>query len=226
MSDKKGKLIVIEGLDGSGKGTQTKLLEEYLLKSGENVKKVSFPDYDSPAAAPVKMYLAGEFGKSPSDVNPYAASCFYAVDRFASFNKHWKKCYEGGTLILADRYATSNMIFQLAKLPANEWDSFLFWLEDFEYNKLNLPKPDLVIYLDMPTEVSQKLMTKRYLGDESKKDIHESNVVFLEESAKSAHYAAGKLGWFVLSCAENGEPYSIESIHEQIKSKIKETFEG
>lgn len=223
MSDNKGKLIVIEGLDGSGKGTQTKLLTEYLNKNGERVRQISFPDYDSPAATPVKMYLSGEFGKSPADVNPYAASCFYAVDRFASFNKNWKCDYENGTLILADRYATSNMIFQLAKLPQDEWDNFLFWLEDFEYNKLNLPKPDLVIYLDMPTDVSQKLMSKRYLGDESKKDIHESNVAFLDESARSARYAAEKLGWQVIKCAENGEPYSIESIHEQIKLKIKET---
>ena len=170
------KLIIIEGLDGSGKSTQIKLLEEY-LKSNEIIyKKIKLPDYDSPSSTLVKMYLGGEFGSSADDVNAYAAGAFYAVDRYASFNLGWKKDYESGTLIIADRYATSNSIYQMEKIEESKWDEYLEWSEDFEYNKLSIPRPNCVIYLDMPVEISQKLMTSRYDGDENKKDVHEVNV--------------------------------------------------
>lgn len=166
-------LIVIEGLDGSGKGTQSRLLAEYLERNNIENIKISFPDYDSDSSALVKMYLAGDFGTDANAVNAYAASSFYAVDRFASYNMKWKKQYENGTLILADRYTTSNITYQLSKLEHSEWDAFSQWLYDFEFNKLGLPVPDAVIYLDMDPMVSQKLLTSRYSGDDSKKDIHE-----------------------------------------------------
>ena len=162
-------LIVLEGLDGSGKGTQTALLAEALVKQGRSLRQITFPDYDSPSSALVRMYLNGEFGTDPEDVNPYAASAFYAVDRFASFRKDWKKDYDQGSVILCDRYATSNMVYQMGKSPRKEWDRYLEWVEDFEYGKLGLPRPDLVLYLDMPVEVSQKLLLQRYHGDSGKK---------------------------------------------------------
>lgn len=217
-----GKLIVVEGLDGSGKATQTQKLYEYLIGLNQQVLKITFPDYDSPASSLVKMYLNGELGDKPSDVNAYAASSFYAVDRVASYLKSWKKDYESGKTILCDRYATSNIIYQMSKMPQNQWDSFMDWQYDFEYDKLGLPAPNRVIYLDVEPEVSQKLMLKRYNGDESKKDLHEKNVDFLLSCRKSALYAADKLNWKVISCCENGEMKTIENIFQEILSSLKE----
>ncbi|MCR5208501.1 MAG: thymidylate kinase [Eubacterium sp.] len=215
------KLIIIEGLDGSGKSTQTALLEKYLESRGVDYKKIKLPDYESPSSTLVNMYLGGEFGKNADDVNPYAAGAFYAVDRFASYKLKWKSDYENGTLILADRYATSNSIYQMEKLPESEWEGYLEWSADFEYNKIGIPAPDLVIYLDMPIEISQRLMTSRYSGDEKKKDVHESNTVFLENCRRSALYAAEKLGWAVIPCSDGINPLSIEEIHKAIIAVVE-----
>lgn len=217
INNTKGRIIVIEGLDGSGKGTQSKILMEKLAEN-HKVKKISFPDYESPASAPVRMYLGGEFGDDPSCVNSFAAASFYAVDRVASFLKDWKKDYEEGTVFVLDRYTTSNMVYMTSKLPQDEWDDFLSWLSDFEYERLGLPRPDGVIYLDMPTDVSQKLMSGRYHSDESKKDLHEKNVDFLNACRKSALYAAQNQGWSVIPCSENGEPRTIEEISQEVYS--------
>ena len=185
----KGKLIVVEGLDGSGKSTQLELLRARLQG---DVVYVKFPAYDSDSSALVKMYLAGEFGSQPGDVNAYAASAFYAVDRFASFKTDWGKAYLKGATVICDRYTTSNAVHQASKLDEKDWEGFLSWLYDFEYGKIGIPKPDKVIFLDMPVEVSQKLMTARYNGDESKKDVHEANVEFLNACREAALYAAQK----------------------------------
>lgn len=216
------KLIIIEGLDGSGKSTQTELLEQYFKDSKIDYKKIKLPDYDSPSSTLVNMYLGGEFGKNADDVNAYAASAFYAVDRFASYKLKWKDDYENGTLILADRYATSNSIYQMEKISVDKWDSYLDWSEDFEYNKIGIPRPDLVIYLDMPVEISQKLMTSRYKGDESKKDVHEVNVDFLNSCRKAALYSAEKQGWKVVPCSDGINPYSVEQIHNAVLKIVKE----
>ena len=219
------KLIIMEGLDGSGKSTQTELLENYLKNKSIAYKKIKLPDYDSPSSTLVNMYLGGEFGKNADDVNAYAASAFYAVDRFASFKLKWKQDYENGTLILADRYATSNSIYQMEKIDESEWDRYLDWSEDFEYNKIGIPKPDLDIFLDMPVEISQKLMTGRYNGDEGKKDVHEANVAFLNACRKSALYAAEKQGWRVVSCSDGDNPLPIEEIHNRIVEIVNEELE-
>lgn len=216
----KGRLIVIEGLDGSGKATQTALLEQALQKQGHTVKHVSFPDYEEPSSALVKMYLGGDFGTDPQSVNAYAASSFYAVDRYASYKRFWQADYEAGAVILADRYVTSNAIYQMVKLPKEEWKPYLAWLCDYEYEKLGLPRPDDVIYLDMPPEVSQKLLSHRYSGDDSKKDIHESHLAFLQQCRGAACFAAGEWGWHHVSCAENGEPRSVESIAQELRGLI------
>jgi len=206
-----GRIIVIEGLDGSGKATQSKLLMEKLSENYK-VKKLSFPDYESDGSAPVRMYLGGEFGDDPACVNPFAAASFYAVDRVTSYLKSWKKDYEEGTLFVLDRYTTSNMVYMTSKLPKKDWDDFITWLSEFEYDRLGLPRPDGVIYLDMPTEVSQKLMSGRYNSDESKKDLHEKNVDFLNACRKSALYAAESQGWTVIPCSEDSAPRTIEDI--------------
>ncbi|MCM1114729.1 MAG: deoxynucleoside kinase [Clostridium sp.] len=216
------KLIIMEGLDGSGKSTQTALLEEYFKSENINYKKIKLPDYDNPSSTLVKMYLGGEFGKNADDVNAYAAGAFYAVDRFASYKLGWSKDYENGTLILADRYATSNSIYQMEKIDESKWDEYLDWSADFEYKKIGIPQPDLVIFLDMPVEVSQKLMTSRYNGDEGKKDVHEADIEFLNKCRKSALYAAKKQGWVVISCSDGETPYSIDEIHKKIISCVKE----
>ena len=218
----KSKIIVIEGLDGSGKATQTALLAEKLGKKGLKVRRLEYPDYDSPASALVKMYLGGEFGSKPEDVNAYCASAFYAVDRAASFLKDWKDDYKDGTLFLCDRYSTSNIIYQMAKVADDKRDAFIDWQDDFEYVKLGLPKPDRVIYLDVSPDVSQRLMEKRYGGDLSKKDLHESNLSFLLTCRKSALYAAEKCGWTVIDCCENGKIKPIEKISEEIVKAVSD----
>lgn len=217
-----GKLIVIEGLDGSGKQTQTALLNEHLLARGLRVKAVSFPDYEQPSSALVKQYLAGEFG-AVEDVSPYAASGFYAVDRYASFRKFWKKCYEDGHTILADRYATSNLIHQMSKLPRDEWDAFAAWLDDFEYGKLGIPKPDLVLFLDMPPELSRALITARYGGDEQKRDIHEADFAYLMKCRDCALFCKERFGWRPVACSDAaGQLRPIEAIAQEIGRIVDE----
>ncbi len=219
-----GKLIVIEGLDGSGKSTQEELLKQKLNACGLKINFIKLPNYDDPACELVKMYLSGRFGSKPEDVNAYAASAFFAVDRYVSFNCYWKVAYKKGEIFLADRYTTSNAYHQLTKTDRKDWDSYLEWLEDFEYNKMGIPKPVAVIYLDMPIEVSQKLMTGRYKGDESKKDIHEKNIDYLNNCRVAANYACDKLGWKRIECSSNGEPLPVDVISDAVTNAVAEAI--
>ncbi len=219
-----GKLIVIDGLDGSGKSTQFELMKNKLIADGTNVKAISFPDYDKPSSALVKMYLNGDFSENADDVNCYAASSFYAVDRYASYKIYWEKNYKNGDTILASRYVSSNAIHQMVKLPESEWDNYLEWLIDYEYNKLGLPKADKVIFLDLPVEISQRLLTKRYNGDENKKDIHESNVEYLKRCRKSALYAASHQNWDIVPCYDNDNILDINTIFNKLTKIIHEVL--
>lgn len=219
-----GKLIVLDGLDGSGKTTQFGILAERLGKD-HRIKAISFPDYDKPSSALVKMYLNGEISKSAEGVNAYAASSFYAVDRYASYKMFWEENYRQGDIILASRYVSSNAIHQMVKLPEAEWNGYLDWLNDYEYGKLGLPKPDMVIFLDMPVEISQRLMSERYNGDENRKDIHEANVAYLKACRNSALYASERLGWKVVECSSGGEPLPVEEISQRILQIINEVME-
>ncbi|AVP63108.1 MULTISPECIES: dTMP kinase [Clostridium] len=215
----RGRLIVIEGSDGSGKATQTKKLYDKLVKQNKKVKKVEFPNYKSESSALIKMYLSGEFGKNPDSVNPYASSTFYAIDRFASYKKDWEEFYLKGGIIIADRYTTSNMIHQAAKIKeVQAKDKFLNWLWDFEFEKFNLPVPDCVIFLDMPPKCSKRLMETRnnkFTG-EKEKDIHENNYEYLLESYNNSKYISEKYGWNRIECTNEDKIKSIDQINDDI----------
>lgn len=221
-----GKLVVIEGLDGSGKATQTRLVCEalrhsYGAESGERilVRQVSFPDYGSDSSALVRMYLQGEFGMRPEDVNAYAASSFYAVDRYASYKKEWQADYKKG-IVVADRYTTSNAIHQCSKLEWHQWDFYLDWLFDYEYQKLGVPEPDLVLYLDVEPTVAQKLLMNRYNGCEEKRDIHEKDTEYLRKCRKAAEYCRDRYGWKTVECCKDGKMRRIEEIHREIMELV------
>lgn len=214
----KGKLIVIEGLDGSGKSTQLDLLQE---KFGAKARFISFPNYDSPSGSIVKDYLSGKFPEEDMMIGCFTASSIYAVDRYTSYKEFWEKDFKEGKNIIAARYTTSNAIYQMAKLGKDKWDEYLEWLWDFEYNKCSIPKPDKVIFLDMPIEISQKLLSKRYDGDESKKDIHEKNVDFLRRCRETALYTAQNDNWQIVSCADGDNIRSIEEINDEISGIIE-----
>ena len=215
-----GKLIVFEGTDGSGKSTQFKALCDRLTNQGTTYEKLVFPQYKEPSSALIRMYLAGEFGSHPGDVNPYAASAFYAVDRYASMKKVWGDYYKNGGLILADRYTTSNAVHQSAKLPEDEREDFCRWLDEFEHDRLELPRADLVLYLDMPTDFAVKLLRSREQATNTTADIHEVDDSYLSTCRTAALQAAKVLGWTVIPCVENGALRSIEDIHDQIWSLV------
>ncbi|MDO5602560.1 MAG: deoxynucleoside kinase [Oscillospiraceae bacterium] len=211
-----GKLIVLEGLDGSGKATQAALLAKTLREKGFETMQVTFPDYESDSSALVRMYLAGEFGERPDSVNPYAASAFYAVDRYASYQKNWKGFYQSGGIVVADRYTTSNAVHQCAKLPETQWADYLDWLFCFEYEKMKIPAPDKVLYLDMDPAVSQRLLEGRY-REKGTKDIHEKDVAYLKRARAAALYCQRRLGWSRIACDDGSLPYPIEDIARRIE---------
>ncbi len=220
-----GKLLVIDGLDGSGKGTHSKRVTEALNEMGIPAMRISFPDYESPSSALLQMYLHGEFGSHADDVNAYAASVLFAADRFAGFRTKYQKPYDEGVILVADRYTTSNIVHQMCKLPREEWDDFIAWLTDLEYGKFELPKPDAVLYLDMLPEISQQLIERRYRGDLSKKDIHELDVGYLHKSREVALYVGERLGWHMVPMYdEQGVPRSKDDNTAIIMKQVKEIY--
>ena len=227
MNQNKGKLIVIEGVDGSGKETQAVRLYDRLKAEGKEIMEVSYPRYDKDSSAMVRQYLAGDFGSKPEDVSPYVASTFYAADRYASYKEDYEDFLRDGGIVLADRYTTSNMVHQAGKLKDDdERKAFLKWLYDYEFNLLGLPVPDLIFFLDIPPEVSQKLMAHRAnkITGEAKKDIHESDPEYLKQSYYNARALADDYGWTVIHCVEDGKLRSIESIHEEIYQVVEEAL--
>ena len=221
-----GKLIVIEGTDGSGKSTQFRLMSEHLEKDGIAFKHIVFPRYSEESSALIRMYLGGQFGSNPSDVNAYAASSFYAVDRFASYKMDWGQWYEEGGVVLSDRYTTSNAVHQTSKEKPEDREAFLHWLYDFEYNKLGLPRPDLTIYLDVPTDFTEKLLRSREADTNTKADIHEKDMAYLATCREMGRAAANYYGWQIISCVKDGQMRSIEDIHEEIYALVKACLEG
>lgn len=224
-----GKIIVIEGTDSSGKETQTKKLYERLKRDGCNVKKITFPNYESPACKPVKMYLAGEFGKEPLKVNPYPISIMFAIDRYASYKKEWEDFYKEDGIIITDRYVQSNMIHQASKIEdEEEKNRYLNWLEDLEFEKIAVPKADLVIFLNMPLEFSSKLMEKRNnkITGETKKDIHEKDKSYMKKSYETACKLAKDKLWERVDCVKEGKLKTIEEISEDIYKIVNSEIWG
>lgn len=214
------KLIAIEGLDGSGKETQTALLREELRARGINVASISFPMYGKPSAALVEDYLHGGFGEYAEEVNAYAASSFFAMDRLVSYLKEWRKIYESVDVLIADRYVTSNAIHQCSKLPQSQWKEFTDWLLYYEHDLLDLPRPDLVFYLRLDTATSQRLLAKRYDGDLSKRDVHERDFDYLERSRKAAEWCCEYLNWIPFDCTLSSEMRNKADVHAEIMSKV------
>ena len=217
----KGKMIVFEGTDGSGKATQTAMLCQRLEQEGIPYRKLTFPRYGKPSAAMVEEYLQGKLGKKPSDVNAYAASMFYAMDRYASYKQDWGTFYEDGGLIIADRYTTSNAVHQASKLPKEERDAYLKWLFETEYGLLGLPAPDLVVYLDMPTEITERMMRQREQATGTHADIHEQDEAYLRNCRANAREVVKECGWSVISCAAMDEPRTPEDIHGEVYETVK-----
>lgn len=223
-----GKLFVIDGTDGSGKQTQCLKLRQRFDKEGIKYMNIAFPNYDSPSSSLVKMYLSGEFGKHPSDVSAYVASTFYAADRYATYKTQLEKYYETGGIILADRYTTSNMIHQAGKIQdKKERKKFIDWLFDLEFNLYKIPKPDKVIFLNMPPKSSQALMQNREnkFTHNQEKDIHEKEIAYLEESYNAACELAKEYDWTEINCIKDNEIRSIDDIHEEIFEIIKKEID-
>lgn len=220
-----GKLIVIEGTDGSGKSTQFRLLSQRLENESKAFRRLVFPRYSEPSSALIRMYLGGEFGTDPSDVNGFAASAFFAVDRYASYKQDWGKWYEEGGLVIADRYTTSNAVHQAAKLSGEEQEAFLSWLYDFEYCKLGLPEPDLVIYMDVPTDHTERLMRHREQDTNTKADIHEQDSNYLATCRAAGRNVAKSWNWTVINCVRDGQMRSIEDIHDEVYRLVSACLE-
>ena len=220
-----GKLIVIEGTDGSGKSTQFKKLTDRLAAEGRAFQQLEFPQYSEPSSALIKMYLGGEFGSNPSDVNAYAASAFFSVDRYASYKKFWGKWYEDGGLVVTGRYTTSNAVHQASKEKPEQQKAFMQWLYDFEYNNLGLPAPDLVIYLDVPTDFTEKMMRTREAETNTHADIHEQDLTYLATCRRTGKLAAEFYNWTVIQCVENDAMRTIEDIHEEIYRHVMACLE-
>lgn len=221
-----GKLIVIEGTDGSGKSTQFRMMSEHLEKDGVAFKHIVFPRYKEESSALIRMYLSGQFGDKPSDVNAYAASSFYAVDRYASYKMDWGQWYENGGLVISDRYTTSNAVHQASKETGKARENYLKWLYEFEYDQLALPRPDLVIYLDVPTGFTEKMLRGREAATNTKADIHEKDMQYLATCRQSGREAAAYYGWTVIQCVRDGKMRSIEDIHNEIYAAVKQCLDG
>lgn len=217
----RGKLIVFEGTDGSGKGTQARLMAQRLRDEQVAFREIDFPRYGNPFAEPARLYLAGALGDHPGDVSAYAASTLFAVDRYASYKEDWGKDYEAGKVILANRYTTSNAVHQASKLPEAERAAFVAWLFDLEYGRLELPAPDLVIYLDVPTDLSEGMLRRREAATGTAADIHERDDAYLRRCRACAREIAGSQGWRQIECARRGKVRSVEDIHEEAWAMVK-----
>ena len=217
----KGKLIVLEGIDGSGKSAQYRRLCARMENDGIAYTHIVFPRYDKESSALIRLYLGGTFGSKPEDENAYTASTFYAVDRFASYRDDWGAVYENGGLILSDRYTTSNAVHQGSKLPEAELPAFFDWLQDLEYGKMGLPRPDLVLYLDVDVELSLARMRRRQQKTHTSADIHEKDVGYLERCLRTARLAAAHYGWKTIPYLKEGKEREVDEKNREIYSILQ-----
>lgn len=222
-----GKLIIIEsGSDASGKATQSELIYEKLKNEEVKVRKVQYPNYGSESSTLVKMYLRGDFGKNADDVDAYIASTFFTADRYASYKTEWEDFYKDGGVVIADRYTTSNMVHQASKMAVEDRDKYLDWLDDYEYGMFKMPRPDVVIFLNVPVEFSRKLMENRMnkFTGEKEKDIHERDAEYLERTYRNSLYIADKYEWKIVECIKDGELRSIDDINNEIYKIVHEVL--
>jgi len=215
-----GNLIVFEGIDGSGKSTQFEMMCKRFLSENRQFKRLVFPRYNEPSSALIKMYLGGEFGDSPDSVNAYAASSFFAVDRYASFVQDWREYYENGGLILTDRYTTSNALHQGAKITAKKREHFFKWLYDYEFNLIGLPSPDMVLYMDIDAETAAERLRHREAETDTNADIHESDMEYLHNCADSGRQAAALYGWHSIKCMSSSLERTTDEIHTEAYNKL------
>ncbi len=219
-----GKLIVFEGIDGSGKSTQYRMLCERLAGEGVQFNNIVFPQYKEDSSALIRMYLGGQFGSNPGDVNAYAASTFYAVDRYASYKTKWGAYYEGGGLLLSDRYTTSNAVHQGCKVAPEERAKYFAWLDELEHTLMGLPRPDLVLYMDISAENSQKRLRQRESATGTTADIHEKDAAYLAACAQCSHEAADFYGWKRVPCFEGERPRTPQEISDEIYKLVTEVI--
>ena len=213
----KGKLLVLEGTDASGKSTQFERLCQALDERNISYRRLVFPRYQEESSALIRMYLNGQFGSHPDDVNAYTASTFFAVDRYASYQTEWKDYYENGGLILADRYTTSNAVHQASKLEGEEQENYLNWLFDFEYHIMGIPAPDQVFFLDMPTEAVRNLLEHR---QGKTQDIHEKDIPYLKKCYETASRLADRFGWHRIRCTQVNAIRSIADISDELVAAV------
>jgi len=216
-----GNIVVFEGIDGSGKSTQFELICNRLTRQGRQFRRLSFPRYNEPSSTLIKLYLSGAFGENPDDVNAYAASSFFAADRYASFVQDWGEYYKAGGLILTDRYTTSNALHQGAKMESNERKQFFTWLYDYEFSLIKLPKPDLVFYMNIPVDVAVKRLSTRQAETGTHADIHEKDFSYLKSCAESGNQAAEQFVWCVIDSIKNGQVRSPDEIHSEIYERFQ-----
>ncbi len=227
MKNQNGRLIVIEGVDGAGKQTQSEKLYQALKNRGESVKRVAFPRYDKDSSVMVRHYLNGDFGDDPESISPYVASTFYAADRYASYKEEIGPFLNAGGIVIADRYTTSNMVHQAGKIAdAEERSAYLHWLTDYEFSLLGLPEPDAVFFLNMPPNFGAELIAERKnkMTGEVKKDIHENHPEHLAAAYRSAVEIAELYHWISIDCVEKGHVKSVETIHRALLKKFDEIF--
>jgi len=215
-----GKLIVFEGIDGSGKSTQFEMMFKRLLSESRDFKRIVFPRYNEPSSTLIRMYLRGEFGNNPDSVNAYAASSFYAVDRYASFVQDWRDYYENGGLILTDRYTTSNALHQGAKVSAKDREQFFKWLYDYEFSLIGLPSPDMVMYMDIDADLAAERLRQREAETDTNADIHESDMAYLYKCVESGRQAAALYGWHSIMCTSAGVERNKDDMHLEIYSEL------
>jgi len=216
-----GKIIVIDGTDGSGKTTQAELLYKRLKEENHKVMLISFPNYESVSSSLVKMYLNGNISGNLDDINSFAASSFYASDRYISYKCNWEEYYKNGYTIIAGRYVSSNLIHQMAKMNETSWADFKSWLYDYEYNKMGIPRPDEVIYLNMPRHIADNLIDKRCLNTNTKKDIHEINKEYLQKCATTALIVAKEENWKIIDCFNGEKVLGINIINDKILNVVR-----
>ena len=214
------KFLVIDGLDGSGKGSVTRMLRAYLNDKGVENDLISFPMYENDSSALVKMYLSGKLGQKPEDNNAYASSMLFAADRYVSYKNYWEKLYKKpDSVLIADRYTSANAVHQLTKLDRADWDGFLDWLFDFEFHKLGLPEPDHTVYIEMPPAIYRQMIAKRAKETGRFVDIHEKDTSHLDKAYRCALYCAEKCSWQRIPSFEGDKPRALAAVFGELLEK-------